>query len=328
MNPNALPIGLAGGIAAALLFSAVLGGGALGLPLFALCPLPLAIAGLGWGTTAAVVAALVGAAGSAAVAGYAIDPASAPYAGLLFALLAGPTAWYAHLAGLARPVDQARPDAGLEWYPLGRVFLALTVGTILALIVAGAVIGIDVDAVAEAMADRILEMAANTGETGMPSKADMVEVARFYVRLMPATVTMVWLSLIAFDLWLAGRIVRISGRLRRPWTPVSEAVGLPKAPIAVFVVALFAAAVEGPVGLVAGAVAGGLAMAYALIGFAVVHVKLRAHPARQIILATLYGGTFLFSLPLIPIAIVGMADTVFGFRAKRLAAGAPPAGRP
>jgi len=328
MNPNALPIGLAGGLAAALLFSAVLGGGALGLPLFALSPLPLAIAGLGWGTLAAVVAAVVGTAGSAAVAAYAIDPAAGPYAGLLFALLAGPLAWYAHLAGLARPVDPARPDAGLEWYPLARVFLALTLGTTAALVVAGVVIGVDVDEVAGEMADRILEMAATTGETGMPSRPEMVEVARFYVRLMPATVTMVWLSMIAFDLWLAGRIVRISGRLRRPWTPVAEAVGLPKGLIAVFVVALFVVPVDGPVGLVAGAVAGGLGMAFALVGFAVVHVKLRAHPARQIILATLYGGTFLFSLPLIPIALVGMADTVVGFRAKRLAAGGPPPGRP
>lgn len=314
MNPNAILIGLAGGVAAALLFAAVIGGGALGLPLFALAPLPLAIAALGWGTAAGAAGAIVGT--------LAIGAMSTPSLGLLFALLAAPTAWYAHLAGLARPADDRNPAAGLEWYPLDRVFLALVVGTIVSLILAGALVGVSVDTVAEAMADAILKMAADAGDTDLPARADLVAASRFYVRLMPATVTMLWLSVVLFDLWLGARVVRLSSRLRRPWTPLYDSGRLPRWTLAAFVAAAGVAAVDGAPGLIAGAVAGGFGMAFALAGFAVIHRRLRNHPARSIILALLYGATFVFSLPLIPVALVGMANAAFGTRAPP---GPPPA---
>ncbi len=309
MNPTALLIGLAGGAAAALLFAAVPTGGAIGLPLFLFSSLPIAIASLGWGTLAGVLAAAVGAGALALLA--------APAVGLLFALLAGPMAIYAHLVGLARPVDGSDPAAGLEWYPLERVFLALTIGSVLTAVATVMVIGFDVDAMASVMTDMLQQMASETGEAGLPPRDQLMEVARVYASLMPTTFAVLWLVLSSVNLWLGARVVRISGRLKRPWTPVYTGVRLPKWMLAVFVVALLAEFVAQPVALLAGAVAGGTGVAFALVGLAVIHQRLVGHPARSMILAALYGVTLIVTLPLIPIALIGMADAAFGIRGNR-----------
>jgi hypothetical protein len=310
VNVNALLIGLAGGLAAALLFAAVLGGGVLGVPLFVLAPLPIAIASLGWGSLAGLVAALAG--------GLVLAFLATPMAGLLFVILAGaPMAWYGHLAGLARPRDDRDPAAGLEWYPLARVFTAMVALTVASMLLTGAMLGVEVDEVAATMADALSEMAADAGET-LPPREQLIETTRFYVRLMPATMSMLWLATAGFCLWLGGRIVRLSGRLRRPWQPLPDAIGLPRALIVVLLAAVGVALAGGTAGLVAGAVAGATGMAFAILGFAVVHVRTRGHPARQIILPVLYGATVLFSLPLFAMALLGIADAAVGLRAGRI----------
>ncbi len=308
MNPTALLIGLAGGAAAALLFAAVPTGGAIGLPLFLFSSLPIAIASLGWGTLAGLVAAVSGAAALALLA--------APAVGLLFALLAGPMAIYAHLVGLARPVDAADQAAGLEWYPLQRVFLALTVGSVLTAVVTVLVIGFDVDAMASVMTDMLQQMASETGDAALPPREQLMDVARVYASLMPATFAILWLTISSFNLWLGTRVVKISGRLRRPWTPVYAGMRLPTWMVAVFVAALLLEFVATPLALLAGAVAGGTGIAFAMVGFAVVHQRLVGHPARSMILAALYGVTVIVTIPLIPIALIGMADAAFGVRGK------------
>ena len=308
MNPVALLVGIAGGIASALLFAAVLGGGALATPLFSLSPLPVAIAALGWGTLPGLVAAAV-AAGIAAVA-------LSPLVGLVFALAAvGPMAWYGHLCGLAREGE----DGTLEWYPLWRVFTAMVVATPVTLVLVGYLLGISVEDAAAGLADALIE-AGLEGPAGEPVvRDDVLAATRFYVRLMPVTLTMLWLTLMVFNLWLAGRIVRRSDRLRRPWEPLPAAPGLPAALALAFPVALLAAFGEGALALSAGAVAGGVAMGFALVGFATVHVLTAGNPARGLLLGTLYAATFVFSIPLVPLALLGVADSVLGIRRRRLA---------
>ena len=70
------------------------------------------------------------------------------------------------------------------------------------------------------------------------------------------------------NLWLAGRIVKFSGRLKRPWPelpamvfPASTALGLAAAVAGTFA--------TGVVGIVASALTASLLMAYVLLGFAV-----------------------------------------------------------
>ena len=47
-------VGIAAGVAGALLFLSPIGGTTLAFPLFTLCGLPIAIAGLGWSATSAL----------------------------------------------------------------------------------------------------------------------------------------------------------------------------------------------------------------------------------------------------------------------------------
>lgn len=311
MTPNALLVGLAGGIASALLFAAVLGGGALAAPLFALSPLTIAIAGLGWGSYAGLSAAIAAAALLGAFAG--------PLVGVIHLALAGlPVAWYAHQIGLARLLDENDPAAGLQWYPLARVFASVTLVTPAALIVTGSVLGFTVDELAQNLADALIEMSAASGSAEVPDRDQLLQVATFYVRLMPVSLAMLWVGVMSLDLWLAGRIVAKSGRLRRPWEDLPTAIGLPPALILVFGVAFFLALGDGALALAAGTVAGALGIGFALVGFATIHVMTQGNPARSLILGALYTLTILFSLPLIPIAALGMADSVLGLRQKRI----------
>src|SRR5215831_4774981 len=63
-------IGLSAGAAAALLFASVTSGTLLSVPLFYLAPLPIMIAGLGWGHWAAVAAAMTGAVSLGTIFGF------------------------------------------------------------------------------------------------------------------------------------------------------------------------------------------------------------------------------------------------------------------
>src|SRR3954463_12603096 len=106
-------IGISAGAATALLFASVASGSALSVPLFYLAPLPILIAAMGWSHWAALIAAVVAAAGLAAVFGSLFFIAFLIGIGL-------PAWWLGYLALLARPASSGAPGA-LEWYPVGHL---------------------------------------------------------------------------------------------------------------------------------------------------------------------------------------------------------------
>jgi hypothetical protein len=296
-------------LASALLFAAVLGGGALATPLFALSPLPVAIAAIGWGTASGAIAAITASAIIAVVI--------APTAGFVLLLASvGPIAFYGHLVGLARPAED---DGALEWYPLARVFSVMTVLTPVTLVACGSILGLSVDEIAGQLADLFVEAQPPGADGTAMSRDQILADMRIVVGLMPITFSMLWLSLMVLNLWLAGRIVLRSDRLRRPWEPMPVAPALPPILIAAFFVAAGFAFGSGPLSLAAGSVAGTLGMALALQGFATLHVLTAGNPARGIILGAIYGATVVFSLPLLPAAALGAIDTFAGIRRRRLA---------
>ena len=100
---------------------------------------------------------------------------------------------------------------------------------------------------------------------------------------------------------------------------------LPVEAVAIFVVAAVAAFVPGVVGLVAAAVAGAFGGALALIGLAVLHATTLHSTVRILILVAVYVVLVFFGgLPLIVLAFLGIAESFFQLRARRLR-GAPPA---
>ena len=110
-----LLLGAGAGLVSAALFASAATGTALAGILFYLTPLPICLAGLGWGWTTAGVAALAG----TLVAGGVLGPA----AGAVFAgAIALPIAVLCYLALLSRPVAATGgQQAALEWYPIGRL---------------------------------------------------------------------------------------------------------------------------------------------------------------------------------------------------------------
>src|SRR4051812_74736 len=117
-------IALAAGCASALMFASIISGAPISLVLFYLAPLPLMVAGLGWGPISATIGGIAAAIGLGAIFGL-------PYCLAFVLTVALPAWWLGHLALLGRPANAAvpagngaaPPPSALEWYPLGRILL-------------------------------------------------------------------------------------------------------------------------------------------------------------------------------------------------------------
>jgi len=315
ISAPALLIGLGAGLASALLAAAPLGGSMLALPLFVLAPLPLAIAALGWGTPTGLVAGAV----ALVTVGLGIGwPAT-----LTLALAdVAPILIGAHLLGLARTPDPNDPSSR-EWYPIGRVVMAVTIAISVATIVGGVLIGYDPARLTSEFVADYRAMLAHAGRDGaqLPDAASVELFAGTVIRMTPFVVPAIWLLVIVFDLWAAIRVVAKSGRLARPQEDLA-ALELPVAATFAFVAALAAAFLAGPIGLAASAVVGALLAAHLLVGLGVLHTLARRSGARIIILAFVYGLILLFTLPMILLSLVGLLEPWVGLR-RRAAARRP-----
>jgi hypothetical protein len=313
-------IGIGAGAAAALLFASVLSGSMLSVFLFYLAPLPIMIAALGWSHWAGLVAALVAALGLTAAFG--------TFFFLAFLIGIGlPAWWLAYLALLARPQGDART---LEWYPPGRLVTWAAVLGALVIIATIPQFGSDaatVDATLRSAFERMFRVQLHipAGEPiTFPGLVDAGGVLDILVAALPPAAAVVTTITLIFNLWLAARIVSVSGRLRRPW-PDLATLHLP--PVTPF---LLAAAVTGRLmlsglpGLCAGVFAATLLIAYALLGFAVLHGLTRQLQARALVLVGVYTAVLILGWPVLLMMLLGLIDTALDLRA-RVAMRGPPA---
>ena len=287
-------------------------------------PLPIALAGLGWGWRSA---ALAGAVGSAIV--FAI---SSPAVGAAFALTqAAPMVLLTYLALLARPVAESRvvdPNPGesaVEWYPAGRLVIwsAVLAGAMAISVLM--LVGGDLDTLRKALS----EFVKSAIEAGLPagdgttqlSDAEVASISEIALSVLPAASAMTWMASLLFNLWLAGRVTLASGQLGRPW-PDLAAITYPRGTPLAFGAMLLATTLSGYPGLAASAFAGGLFIAYLMLGLAIVHYTTRGQTWRPFALWLLYGALFVVNIWIgIIIAMFGLAETVLNLRAR---SGAPP----
>ncbi len=133
------------------------------------------------------------------------------------------------------------------------------------------------------------------------------------------------------NLWLAGRIVRISGRLQRPWPHLSDLRFPSLAP------ALLGAAVAGSflpdlIGLSSSALAASLMIAHVLLGLAVIHAATLGLSGRGFVLGSVYAAIVDFSWPirwpLMLVAVLGISDALFDLRGLIARRRSPPATAP
>ena len=298
-------IGLGAGTASALLFASVASGATASMLLLLLAPLPILIVALGWSHWAGLIAAATGAA-CLAVAG--VEFLAAFLFGVGF-----PAWWLGYLTMLARPAPS--PD-GPEWYPIGRLVVwaagiyALMVGALL--LSFGTNLASLQSALHTVLDTRLDEVA---GEHLDPD--DAARLVDMLVMFVPAAAAASLTLFTVFDVWLAGWIVKISGRLQRPWPRLSD-MRFPS-----FAPAILGAAVAGSflpdlLGIAVSALAASMMMAHVLLGLAVIHATTVGLSGRGFILGSVYGAIVVFGWPirwpLLLIALIGVSDALFDLR--------------
>jgi len=294
-------VGLGAGAAAALLFASVVSGSLAAVFLFYLAPLPIMIAALGWSHLAGLIAA----ASATAVVGVLSGVFLIAVPAIAFGAW-----WLGYLAMLARPATNGGGDV-LEWYPVGRLVLwAAVIGT---LIVAAAVpnFGMDQESLQAALRktyERILRDQA---------LIDVLVVAVPPAAAVFSTVTNV------FNLWLAARAVKISGRLKRPW-PDLAALTLPPSSSALLAAAIAGSFLPDLPGVLAGVLAASLLMAFAILGFAVLHALTRGLRARIVMLTALYAAAIVLGWPVLAMAVLGLAEILLNIRSRVARKRGPP----
>jgi hypothetical protein len=77
-------------------------------------------------------------------------------------------------------------------------------------------------------------------------------------------------------------------------------------------------------GILSGVLAAAMMMAYAILGFAVLHVITRGVSARPFIIGVVYAAVIMFFWPLLMTSLLGLADSAFDFRARVAAKRGPP----
>jgi hypothetical protein len=312
-------IGLSAGFATALLYASVASGSLLSVLLFYLAPLPILIAALGWSHWAALIAAVVASASLAAVFG----------AFFFIAFLFGvglPAWWLGYLALLARPAATA--PGGLEWYPVGQ--LVLWAAVISGLIVTAVMLNFGTDEESfRAALRRGFERMFNPSErsaSGPSSSASRPDLSRLIelliVALPPAAAILTTVTGVA-NLWLAERIVKVSGRLRRP-PPDLAAMQFPAFAPAITALAIAAWFLPGLPGMIGSVFSASLLTAYAILGFAVLHMMTRGRSGRPFLLSGIYVVVIVFLWPALLMALLGLADTAFDLRGRVARKRGPP----
>jgi hypothetical protein len=312
-------IGIGAGAAAALLFASVLSGSILSVVLFYLAPLPILIAGIGWSHWAALIGSLFAASALAAFFG--------PFFFVAFSIGIGlPAWWLAYLALLARPL----PDTTkLEWYPAGRIVVWAAIFGGLVVVATIPSFGWTLESFntsLRAALEKLFRAQMRT-PSGTPLEVPGADTARlldFLVVVTPLGIAVVSTVINLVNLWLAAKVVKVSGRLRRPW-PV-----LPQMQFAPYTPALLATAIAGSflpglMGLIGGIFAVSLFAAYAVLGFAVLHTVTAGISARALILGVAYFAATTIYWITFGVALVGLADTVFDIRGRVSARRGPPA---
>lgn len=314
-----LIVALVAGAASALMFASIVSGAAVSILLFYLAPLPLMVTALGWGPLAAAIGGIAAASVLGVLFGL-------PYCIAFAMVVALPGWWLGHLALLGRPIAGAAADSAaqqapaLEWYPVGRILLWIAAFAIVTTTAALLTLGMDTDTITGTLRRGLLKMlSAGEGQAG----SDIERVVDALVIFAPLAATVIAMVTLTLNLWLAGKITQTSGRLNRPW-PELRSTALPAMMLVALLVAVAFSFVGGMLALLAQIVTTALVIAYALVGFAVLHTLTLSLANRGFWLGGIYAVVVMFGWPIVAIFALGIADAVFGLRQRYLQTRPPP----
>jgi len=312
-----LLIGLGAGAASALLFASVASGSVLSILLFYLAPLPIMIAALGWSHWSGLFAAVVAALGLSSVFG--------PFFIVAFLVGVGLPAWWLGYLGLLARRAPDNPET-MEWYPAGRLVVWAAIVSALTVIAAIPTFGLDEEtfrAGLRASFERVLKTQSPADIPAEIRSIDSKKVVDLLAAIIPLAAAVVATITNTVNLWLAGRIVKVSGNLRRPWPDIPE-MRFPAFTPALLAIAIAVSFLPNLLGTVGSILAASLLMAYAILGFAVLHALTRDAAARGFILAGSYVAVVVLFWPILLMTLAGLADTAFDIRGRLARKSRPP----
>lgn len=332
-------VGLGAGAVAAMLFLSITTGSAIGLLLFYLAPLPFYIAGFGWGMRAVVVTALVG--------GLMILAGLGPVPSVTFLIaLALPALILTHFVFMFRyaappddvgttesrqetpetelelsgkPTASESPEPVIEWYPSGNLVLIIAIygGLLAALTVM--LLGGSHEAYLKTIDSEFAKITGQARESGLLKEMTDEQLAQFkqaVENLLPASTAILWTLLTLLNIWLAGQIVRVSERLKRPWPDLAWM----EFPALFSLLTLFAIGaamyLPGYGGLLLTGMAGALMMAFLVLGLAIVHAITRGHSGRGLMLFAVYAAVLVIGWGALILIGVALAEPWLGLRQK------------
>jgi hypothetical protein len=313
-------IGLGAGAASALLFASIVSGSPLSFVLANFAQLPILLAAIGWTHVAGLFAALI--------ASFGLLVATSGSVALAFFLGIGlPAWWIGYLALLARP--SATDPAGVEWFPVGRIVVWTAIVAALVVLVSMLRYGFDAAQI-EAGLRRELERALRF-LSGTPADSPLQfpgvkapeRLLDILVLIVPPLKAMALTITSLTNLWLAALVVRVSGRLKRPWPQIAQ-MTFPSFAPAVLAIAVAGTFLPDLTGLASGVFTASLLVAYALLGFAVIHAITAGFTGRRFMLTGLYFTVGLFGWPIVLMSAVGLLETIMSLRARFAARRRPP----
>jgi hypothetical protein len=305
MGPT-LAIAFGAGLASALLFATLASGSPLALVLFYFAALPVLIAGLGWGHYAGAFAAAIGA--------LALSLTIRSQLGVFFFCSVGLPAWILSFVALSARLP-AGDDETQEprWADPGLILSLIAAGAVVLTLVGIAVLyGFDFDAyqaTLRAAVERTLQQVPVRG-------ADRETLVALMTAAVPIAAAVVWTLVTTINLYVAGRIVKASGRLVRPWPDLS-ALRLPKWMAGALLAGSIGSFMGGFPGHLAAIVLAVSLAAFSLQGYALAHALTRGWSMRGFALGLLYALTLIVSWLMVFVAMAGLADTLFNLRARR-----------
>jgi hypothetical protein len=230
---------------------------------------------------------------------------------------------------LARPVAAGGNGAAptLEWYPPGRLVMWAAILAVLFIVLAIGNIGLDADSFRTGMHDALAQiLQVETGATlNVPGVSDPQRLIDFLVKALPLAGAVLATITNVLNLWLAGRIVKFSGRLTRPW-PDLAAMSFPRPLALVLIGAAIVTMLGGMLGIVAGVLVAGLLMAYGVLGFAVLHAITQGLSARGLVIGGVYAAVLVIGWPVLALCLLGLIETAIDLRARiARTRGLPPA---
>ena len=302
LNWTTLATGLVAGVTAALLSLSANVQSSLAILLYAASALPILIAGLGWGNTAALTAVVAAGLTASLLA-------SSHFALLIVIITLIPAGWLGNLANLARPASElGGPEDALAWYPLSNILTHLAGLVTAGMIAVGIIIGYD-GAMAERLVDMVIEALKTQEPLYNPDAAAIGQIKAAFSLALPLVQGALWVFLLFAAYYIASLVVRISGKGLRPREDMPTALRMHRNAIFVFLAGLLAMFFGGAAAPIGALACGAFGAGFVLAGFAVLHQRSRGKSWRLPALWVAYVSVLLFTLPVLLLLVLGLADT-------------------